>query len=1310
MKSNKTLLVLFVALLCSSPTGICRALVVTTAEQLATAVRAANDGGDTTIQVADGTYTLDDMLWVSAAGVSVAGLSGNRDAVIIEGHGMDGDVTHIFNVQGSHFSARHLTLRRVSQHAVQFQPEAEAPILDDLHILDTGEQMVKVSYYPDHLSISVDNGVLENSTLEYSAGIGPQWYIGGIDAHNAGGWVVRNNIFRSIRSPSDSLAEHAVHFWSGSRDTLVERNLIINCDRGIGFGLGDRGHSGGIIRNNMIYHDATEGFADVGIGLESAPGARVYNNTIYQEHGYPNAIEYRFSATRDVVIANNLTNRLIVSRDGGSASLSHNLTGADAAWFQDVSRGDLHLSGPCAAVDRGETLAGLNDDFDGDPRPEGIGIDIGADETRATTIFNSYPHSDGDRRPAKTYEEDRTISGHQGEATVLSFRLSLYGTASRRMPLLVQVHEWGGDFDREEAIASYVPAQYNFVMLYFQYKPASGNQDDWWFGTRWDGECHLWAHQAIMAIVREAIETSLVTDHLPGVTIDGNRVYLFGHSIGGTGAWQLGVRHPEVFAAIHAHSGFARFTPPVGLLQQQFERDIVGTEEDHVIIFDDDGTSYPARSFSNLSWWLNQVHGARRPIPFVNMTAGTADEIVPAASGGDLMNTVFDLQKRGFFYHRHWSGHSEDCFVQLNWMWNFRLDQSFLAFTHRRGYGIRPDETVSPDTEGGVNDLHQMGWDPASIVDQPDHYEVRLTGSGTADVTLRRLQHFRVIPDGCYRYRVNAGGTDATTVIADHHGLLTVADVNGGDSLIIEPCPTPAHKLLTGTIDDLDHQWAPLTWSENYTNPVVIMGPPSFHGSDPGIVRLRNLNGAGLERRFQEWLCLDGWHTRESASYLVMEAGRYTMADDSTWEAGSFALDGTGKWRTVAFTERFPEPPLLLLTVQGFNGSDPVTVRAREVTAAGFSAALFEEEAKMDGHLPERVGYLAIYSPGRSGSVFAGGAQVPYLVETVSIDERFAPVLSCSLKMEEERSRDSETDHVDERIAVLALGRGLFAQDVSTSGTDTAAIRKKGPEPTTSLEWGRLEQLNQEWITVPLARAFDQPVVTALPVSAHGSDPGVVRVRNVTPTSFQVRFQEWLYLDGHHIDEQLFYLVAEKGDDRVADLAVKAGTLSSSRMVKDGLQQVSFDSPFAAAPAVFAQCLTNSGSDPVIVRIDGVRPDGFEIALDEEEAKRDGHVVEALGWIALEKGTAELAGNRTLKVFTTTANDRSPTTDFGITTYGRFPVLIGGITTTNDADPCLLRYRKLKPTSAQLFVQEETSADTETTHSDENISLMVVSP
>jgi hypothetical protein len=359
------------------------AVLVNTAGELEAAVDQANAGGDPEIVLRDGVYDLERMLWVSASGVMVRSESGDRDAVSIRGQGPFGAVTHVFNVAGSGFVARDLTLGNVSQHAVQLQPDVDDVRLSNLHIRETGEQMVKVAYDSQDLSATSDRGLLENSLLEY-AEIGPQFYIGGIDAHNAVGWVVRDNTFRNIRSPAGSVAEHAVHFWSGSRDTLVERNMIVDCDRGIGFGFGGRGHGPGIIRNNMIFNGVDDGFADVGIGLESATAVEVYNNTVVLLSGYPNAIEYRFTATSDGLIANNLTNTAIISRDGGTAALQDNVTSASPGWFEDARTGDLHLAEAIAGVvDQGAAITGLLEDFDQDPRPEGMGIDIGADERRS---------------------------------------------------------------------------------------------------------------------------------------------------------------------------------------------------------------------------------------------------------------------------------------------------------------------------------------------------------------------------------------------------------------------------------------------------------------------------------------------------------------------------------------------------------------------------------------------------------------------------------------------------------------------------------------------------------------------------------------------------------------------------------------------------------------------------------------------------------------------------------------------------------------------------------------------------------------
>lgn len=360
-------------------------VVVGSTSELQNAVSSAGSGGRT-ILVEDGTYTLTNTLYVSAPNVTIAGQSGNRNAVIIQGDGMSSSasVGNVITVAADNFTLEYVTLQRAGNHLIQVRGEtdADSPTIRNCILRDAYEQIVKVSVNTSNTSVSSDNGLVENCIFEYSAGIGPQYYIGGIDAHAADNWVVRNNTFRDIISPSNSVAEYAVHFWNDSSNNLVENNVIINCDRGIGFGLNSRGNTGGTIRNNMIYHAANKGsYADTGIAIHNSPNTQIHNNTVYMEHGYPNAIEYRFSGTTNASIVNNLTNKTIRNLDGASASLSSNITNASSGWFVNVGSGDLHLDSPVSqVVDQGQTISGLNRDIDGDVRPQGAGYDIGADE------------------------------------------------------------------------------------------------------------------------------------------------------------------------------------------------------------------------------------------------------------------------------------------------------------------------------------------------------------------------------------------------------------------------------------------------------------------------------------------------------------------------------------------------------------------------------------------------------------------------------------------------------------------------------------------------------------------------------------------------------------------------------------------------------------------------------------------------------------------------------------------------------------------------------------------------------------------
>ena len=368
-------------------------IYVQNVSELNQAITTANNTGNRTIALASGTYELTDPLAITGANITIRGASGNRDDVILTGGGMNQDaIWQIFMVFADNCTIADMTMGWVATHAIQVHGENDADnlLVHNVHILDTYEQMIKGSWGNDD-NMSANDAIIECSLFEYSDKIGPQYYIGGIDVHHGKDWIVRENTFKYIRSPNqDRLAEFAIHFWNSSEGTTVEKNTIINCDRGIGFGMAESSHIGGIIKNNFIYGDSTN--KDVGIALESATDSKVYNNTIFQEHDYHYAIEFRFATTSGLIIRNNLANRAIAARDNeAQGELSHNITNAQSSWFTNPAIGDLHLANNSLdmIIDQAIKVQDVNDDFDGNTR--GILSDIGADEYNKSLLLLLTP-------------------------------------------------------------------------------------------------------------------------------------------------------------------------------------------------------------------------------------------------------------------------------------------------------------------------------------------------------------------------------------------------------------------------------------------------------------------------------------------------------------------------------------------------------------------------------------------------------------------------------------------------------------------------------------------------------------------------------------------------------------------------------------------------------------------------------------------------------------------------------------------------------------------------------------------------------
>jgi len=357
--------------------------------------------GDT-IQLLDGVYSLPQTLVFRTPGVTLRSKSGNRLGVVLDGRYEIGD---LLLLQRSDITIADLSLTRSYWHLVHVVPGAGSSagtVLHNLRGVDGGEQFIKVNPADGRYA---DNGVIRCSSLEMTD-VGRTYvrnncYTGGIDIHQARGWQISANIFSGFWCDR-GLSEHAIHVWTGSRDTVVDRNVVVNSTRGIGLGLGsstegrtyedspcgavtDIGHYGGAITNNFVVSNDARLFAssagfDTGIGLEQSCQTSVLHNTVVSTVApRSSSIEWRFANTT-ALVANNLVTHALLPRDGGRAGLAGNVGDAPLTLFADVAGANLHLlPGATAAIGAGAVLTPpLAADIDGERRD--AAPDVGADE------------------------------------------------------------------------------------------------------------------------------------------------------------------------------------------------------------------------------------------------------------------------------------------------------------------------------------------------------------------------------------------------------------------------------------------------------------------------------------------------------------------------------------------------------------------------------------------------------------------------------------------------------------------------------------------------------------------------------------------------------------------------------------------------------------------------------------------------------------------------------------------------------------------------------------------------------------------
>ncbi len=269
----------------------------------------------------------------------------------------------------------------------------------------------------------------------------------------------------------------------------------------------------------------------------------------------------------------------------------------------------------------------------------------------------------------------------------------------------------------------------------------------------------------------------------------------------------------------------------------------------------------------------------------------------------------------------------------------------------------------------------------------------------------------------------------------------------------------------------------------------------------------------------------------------------------------------------------------------------------------------------------------------------------------------------------------------------------MYINDVQNLGTDTGEVGTiTVNQPGKSV-----------WHTIDLINQYRNPVIIMQPASFNGGQPTTIRVQNITENSFEFQMDEWDYLDGSHITETLSYLVMEAGTYQLQDgTRIEVGTFD----VDHNFRVVAFSQAFAATPVVLTQVQTANEGSAVVTRQKNTSVESFQVKVQEEEGNDDAHATETVGYIAIEPGSG-MTGEMAYEAAVT--QDAVTHTWYTIDFQQNYssPVFLAGMQSYDGGNTAGLRYRALGAASAQIFVEEETSADSEISHTTETIGYVV---
>jgi VCBS repeat-containing protein len=497
--------------------------------------------------------------------------------------------------------------------------------------------------------------------------------------------------------------------------------------------------------------------------------------------------------------------------------------------------------------------------------------------------------------------------------------------------------------------------------------------------------------------------------------------------------------------------------------------------------------------------------------------------------------------------------------------------------------------------------------------------------------------------------------------------------------------------------------------------PVIQTSITTVNEEDAVTSRVRNIAATGFEFMMREQESNDTAHNTETACYIAWEPSRGELSG-IVYDVAVTGDVVTHSPYQASYTQSFTETPMLLASMQSTDGADTATTVISDSTAAAATVLIGEEQSRDSetNHITETVGYIAFGSYDLQADQDNDGLTTEEEVNTYHTDPNLADSDSDGLADGEEISYwqdrgidwagDLDDDGLSNILDKDADGDGMTDGAEIAAGLDPADPASVQTFPI--MEAGEVD-VDHNLIHVDLTRTFALPVVIARIVSKNDAAPCVVRIDSVTGTGFDLRLQEYEYLDNIHPVEQVAYIVMEAGHYTLADgTQLEAGSMTV-RETSD-YDRIGFSKQFSTAPVVIGTVAGVNDEDAVTARIRTIDQNGFDCKLQEEELTKTSHLPETVNYLAWEPSSGVDNGIRYEVATTGNSVTHAVTTVEFAGSFSQAPLVYTDMQTTDGGDSSTLRTLQVSSLDLQVTVEEEQSKDSEISHTSEDAGFIAI--